>query len=246
MHKEYTRIAENPTVGILVIHGIISSPNHFRDLLGLIPDRFSVHALLLDGHGKTAKDFSNASMKRWEEQVSHAVEELSRNHREIYILAHSLGTLLSAEQATRNEKITGMFWLDSPLRVFVRPVMVPISLRFSLGTVDRTDPLLDSFAQSYSIAPDRNLFHYIGWIPRFLELLSKSRKTRKLIPKINCPTMVFQSGKDELVSMRSCKYFRENPNITLQILPHCGHTYYPPEDLALLKTAFADFLSDKS
>ncbi|MBR6825421.1 MAG: alpha/beta hydrolase [Oscillospiraceae bacterium] len=180
MHREYRRIAEHPTVGILVVHGITSTPNHFRDLLGLIPGRFSVHALLLDGHGKTVKD--------------------------------------------------------------VRPVMVPIALKFSRGKADPTDPLLEGFAQSYSIAPDKNPFHYLGWLPRFLELLFKSRKTRKLIPKINCPTVVFQSQKDELVSMKSCDCFRDNPNITLQILPHSGHCYYPSEDLQLLQSSFTDFL----
>ena len=242
MHSEYRRIAEHPTVGILVVHGITSTPNHFRDLLGLIPVRFSVHALLLDGHGKTVKDFSASSMKKWVEQVSQAVEELSQCHREIYILAHSLGTLLSIEQAIKNEKITRMFLLDSPLHIFVRPVMVPIALKFSRGKADPTDPLLEGFAQSYSIAPDKNPFHYLGWLPRFLELLFKSRKTRKLIPKINCPTVVFQSQKDELVSMKSCDCFRDNPNITLQILPHSGHCYYPSEDLQLLQSSFTDFL----
>lgn len=243
MHKEYKRIIENAPVGVLVIHGITSSPNHFRDLIDLIPDRFSVHALLLDGHGKTVKDFSKTSMKKWETQVSHAVEELSRDHREIYILAHSLGTLLSIEQAVKNKKITRMFLLDSPLRIFVRPVMVPIALRFSRGAVDHDNPILEGFAQSYSIAPDKNPFHYLGWLPRFLELLCKSRKTRKLIPKITCPTIVFQSRKDELVSIRSCKYLRKHPNISVTVLPNSGHCYYPPEDLSHLQKAFIQFLA---
>ena len=243
MHREYKRIAENPTVGILVVHGITSSPNHFRDLLGLIPDRFSVHALLLDGHGKTVKDFSRTSMKKWETQVSHAVEELSRDHREIYILAHSLGTLLSIEQAIKNEKITGMFLLNSPLQIYVKPCMVPIALQFSRGKSDLSDPVINGFAQSYSIAPDKNFFHYIGWLPRFLELLLKSHKIRKFVPQINCPTMVFQSRKDELVSIRSCKYLRKHPNISVTVLPNSGHCYYSPEDLSHLQKAFIQFLA---
>ncbi len=236
-------MVSNASVGILLIHGITSTPNHFRDLVSLIPSDFSVHALLLDGHGKETKDFAKTSMKKWETQVSQAVADMARDHNEIYILAHSLGTLLSIEQALKNEKITRMFLLNSPLRIHVKPRMVPIALRLSRGKVDPTDPVLEGFTQSYSIAPDKNFFHYLGWIPRFLELFSKSRKARKLIPKIKCPTMVFQSRKDELVSIRSCKYFEKHLNISLAVLPNSGHCYYAPEDLTTLQQAFSQFIS---
>lgn len=243
MHREYKRIVDDASAGILLIHGITSTPNHFRDLIDLIPQDLSIHALLLDGHGKNVKDFSKTSMKKWEAQVAQAVEDMARSHQKIYILAHSLGTLLSIEQAVKNPKITGMFLLASPLRIFVKPCMVPMALRFSRGTVPSDDPVAEGFAQSYSIQPDKNVFHYVGWIPRFLELFRKSRKTRKLISQIPCPTTVFQSQKDELVSMRSCKDLKNNPNITLGVLPLSGHCYYSPEDLVILRDSFSQFLS---
>lgn len=241
MHKEYKRIVEGASIGILLIHGIVSSPNHFRGLSDLIPEGISVHALLLEGHGKEVTDFSKASMEEWVTQVARAVEDMGKDHEEIYILAHSMGTLLAIEQAVRNPKITRMFLLASPLQVFVKPIMVPTSLKISYDKVDPDDPAMVATKGSYSIAPDKNLFRYIGWAPRFLELLTKCRKTRKLIKEIKCPTWVFQSGKDELVSMRSCKYLRDNPNISLNVLPDSGHCYYAPDDLKALQEAFTQF-----
>ena len=94
-HKEYKRICDNSSIAILFIHGIVGTPNHFNKFVSLVPDSISVYNLLLDGHGKEVKDFSKTSMKKWELQVTSAVQELSLMHEKIYIVAHSLGTVLA-------------------------------------------------------------------------------------------------------------------------------------------------------
>ncbi|MBR0324808.1 MAG: hypothetical protein IIX11_01590, partial [Selenomonadales bacterium] len=33
---------------VLMLHGILGTPDHFRELLPLVPETWSVHALLLD------------------------------------------------------------------------------------------------------------------------------------------------------------------------------------------------------
>ena len=114
-HKEYVRIRDNATTAILFIHGIVGTPNHFNEFVSLVPESFSVYNLLLDGHGKEVKDFSKTSMKKWETQVTSAVEELSLTHEKIYIVAHSLGTLLAMEQANRSKKVCRLFLLAVPL-----------------------------------------------------------------------------------------------------------------------------------
>ena len=109
MHKEYKRIVANAEKAILFIHGIVGTPNHFKNLLPLIPDDLSVYNILLDGHGKGVKDFSKTAMGKWEAQVAAAVEELAKNHKEVYIVAHSLGCLLAIEQAISDCRITKLF-----------------------------------------------------------------------------------------------------------------------------------------
>ncbi len=108
-HKEYVRICDNSNTAILFIHGIVGKPNHLNEFVSLVPESVSVYNLLLDGHGKEVKDFSKTSMKKWEAQVASVLKELSLTHEKIYIVAHSLGTLLAIEQAIQNQKVYKLF-----------------------------------------------------------------------------------------------------------------------------------------
>ena len=110
-HKEYLKINPTASIAILFIHGIVGTPNHFNPFIPLVPSTVSVYNLLLDGHGKAVKDFSSTSMKKWEEQVERAVIQLSETHKKIYIVAHSMGSLLAIEQALRNSKVSKLFLL---------------------------------------------------------------------------------------------------------------------------------------
>ena len=242
-HKEYIRICDNSTVAVLFIHGILGTPNHFREFVSLVPQTFSVYNLLLDGHGKSVKDFSKTSMKKWEEQVTSIVEELSLTHEKIYIVAHSLGTLLAIEQAVKNKKICRLFLLAVPLGLSVKIKMLINSLKVYFDKISSNDYQALAAKKCYGIAQDKNPFHYIGWIPRFLELFAKIRQTRKLIPLIRINCAVYQSCKDEMVSRRSIKYIRNNPYILVNELNKSGHYYYDKEDFDFLITEFNKVLT---
>jgi esterase/lipase len=81
-HKEYIRHTSGNTA-VLFIHGFLGSPNHFRPFLELVPENFGIYNVLLHGHGRTVKDFSNASMKIWKEQVENIVLQLSEKYDKI-------------------------------------------------------------------------------------------------------------------------------------------------------------------
>ena len=63
MHKEYKRIVNGADSAVLFIHGILGTPNHFKEFIPLVPKEYSVHNLLLDGHGKGVKEFSRKKRK---------------------------------------------------------------------------------------------------------------------------------------------------------------------------------------
>ena len=60
-HAEYLRLFPDADVAVLFVHGILGSPRHFDLFLPVIPPKWSVQCLLLDGHGKGVKDFSKSS-----------------------------------------------------------------------------------------------------------------------------------------------------------------------------------------
>lgn len=241
-HREYKKINSDATTAVLFIHGIVGTPNHFKEMIPLIVQPFSVYNLLLDGHGKGAKEFSGTSMEKWETQVAAAVEELSATHERIYIVAHSLGTLLAIEQAVKNKKICKLFLLAVPLALRLKAKMVGNAAKVYFEKVSENDPEALAAKNSYGIENDKNPFHYIGWIPRFLELFAKIRKTRKLIPLLDTDCRAYQSSKDEMVSRKSEEYLRQNRCISIHALERSGHYYYDQSDWEYLLREFEKML----
>ena len=242
-HKEYVRICDNSNIVILFIHGIVGTPNHFNEFVSLVPESFSVYNLLLDGHGKSVKDFSKTSMKKWEAQVASVIEELSLTHEKIYIVAHSLGTLFAIDQAIKNKKVCKLFLLAVPLRLSIKPKMPINSLKVYFDKIRSDDYEALAAKKCYGIEKDKNPFHYIGWIPRFLELFAKIRRTRQTVNLLNTICLVYQSEKDEMVSSRSAKYFENKPNVLVNKLKKSGHYYYDKEDFDFLITEFKKILN---
>ena len=241
-HNEYKRINDNSNTAVLFIHGIVGTPNHFTEFVSLVPESFSVYNLLLDGHGKEVRDFSRTSMKKWEAQVTSVVEELTLTHEKIYIVAHSLGTLLAIDQAIRNKKICKLFLLAVPLRLSLKPKMASNTLKVYLDKIRPDDYEALAAKKCYGIGKDKNPFHYIGWIPRFLELFTKIRQTRKVVNLLNITCLVYQSGNDEMVSRCSKKFFENKPNILVKELKKSGHYYYDKDDFDLLIISFNKML----
>lgn len=245
-HKEYVRINADSDTVILFVHGILGTPNHFNELISMIPDSISVYNILLDGHGKGVRDFSKTSMKKWELQITDTVEALSATYNEIYIVAHSMGTLLAIEQAFKNRKVSKLFLLAVPLKLSLKFKMLTNSLKVYFDRIHPDDNEALAAKNCYGIEKDKNLFHYIGWIPRFLELFSKIRQTRKTINLIDTPCSVYQSKKDEMVSWRSEKYLKNNPNILVNALENSGHYYYDNNDWDFLLSEFCKMLNTTS
>ena len=128
MHRETIRLVPEADIAVLFIHGICGTPNHFRDVIPLeerIPDNISVYNLLLDGHGGTVSDFAASSGKKWAEKVAAVYETLAKEHKEIYVVGHSMGTLFALRLAAAHpEKVKKLFLLAVPMRPCLKPIMV--------------------------------------------------------------------------------------------------------------------------
>lgn len=242
-HQELKRIIPGAKTALLLIHGIVGTPDHFAAFLPLIPDDYSVYNLLLDGHGKGVRDFSRSSMGKWRTQVSQAVKVLSENHEDILIVGHSMGCLLASELALSTPKIKGLFLLAIPLRLHFRLSMVGISLKVYLNRVSSSDQKALAALRCYGIKPDRNPFHYLGWIPRFLELFRLMKTVRRILPQLQTPCRVYLSAKDELVSLRSKALLEVNKNFSVSVLPDSTHYYYAPKDMEFLLSEFKNFIT---
>ena len=242
-HVEYKRIVNGARVAVLCVHGIMGTPNHFRDLVPLIPDEFSIYNIVIDGHCSSVSDFSHASMEKWEKCVERAVNELLKNHEEIYVLAHSMGTLLTMEQAIKNPKITKLFYLSVPIKVGVKPHLFDTAAKVYFKKIRPSDKYAIAGRECYGITDSKNIFLYLGWVPRFLQLFKKIDYTRKNLDKLTTPCIAFQSSLDEMVSPKSIEILKNESKIRVETLKNSTHFYYDPDDMEFVKNEFISFLS---
>ena len=242
LHEPYIRKVENAQIAVLMIHGIVGSPSHFKDLLPLIPENWSVYNILLDGHGKEVEDFAHTDMDKWKAQVHNQLDAILSTHKKVLIIAHSMGTLFAIREAIRRpESIASLFLLNVPLTPYVPTKTAVNSLSLALGISPKnTTTRAMEAASSVHLTP--KLWKYIGWTPRFLELLQECRAITKILPALKTPTFSFQSRHDELVSMRSCQYLDAHPYITNTILESSGHFAYSKIDTAVLRRKLTDLI----
>lgn len=239
-HKEYIREIPGSDTVVLCIHGILGTPNLFHPLLTQIPEEWSVFNILLDGHGKKVQDFAHSSMAKWKGQVQRTLTYLSVRYSKIIIMAHSMGTLFALQAtAKKNKKIKALFLIDTPMVPFLRPICVGTSLKIIWDCVPADDPLGLAQKDALSIQPDKRLWLYLAWIPRYIELFKEVAATRKCISDIKVPCRVFLSQRDELVSLRSYKYLKGNPYIKVSMLEGATHFYFAEEHNARMQRALA-------
>lgn len=239
-HSPFTRTGTGKHA-VLLIHGIAGSPGHFRDLVPIIPEEFSIYNILLDGHNGTVKDFSGTSMVKWKSQVNATLKNLFSRHEKVVIVAHSMGTLFAILAAIDHpDRIPALFLLSVPTRPWVRLSTMVTALKVAFGKID--DGRTRAMRSDTGIHLTKKLWQYIGWIPRMAELLAECSRVRKIIPTLAVSTQTYQSEVDELVSIRSCADLEGHPYIINTVLLHSGHFAYGQEDTVLLQTRLTELL----
>lgn len=243
-HVEYKRIVDGADKAVLLIHGILSTPNHFRELIPLIPDDYSVYAMVTAGHCGSVRDFSNSSLEQWETSVQGVMDELLKTHKEIYIVGYSMGNLFAIEQAIKEPRVKKLFCIAIPIKVRVRVRIVDIALRVYFNKYREKDVAAIGCKESYGITDSKNVFEYLGWIPRFLDLFKLIKRVRKHLNKLDTPCVAFQSVRDELVSPKSIEILKNESKMRVESLGKSTHFYYEANNKTLLQKEFEIFLSE--
>ncbi|MBQ9832853.1 MAG: alpha/beta fold hydrolase [Clostridia bacterium] len=245
-HCEYIRNQKDSKTAVLLIHGIVGTPDHFRDFIELIPKKWSVHNILLDGHGKGVKEFAASSMEKWKEQVDEHLQMLFAENERVIIVAHSMGTLFAIQAAVKYpQKIKKLFLLAVPLRVHMRLRVLLANMKVALN-MGGNDATVNAMMRDCSVKTvGSRPWDYIGWAPRFTELLKEAKTVRKMIHLLQVPTFSYQSENDDLVSLKSCKYLDSNPNITNTVLCESGHFGYTEKENLVVLEDFQKLMDDE-
>lgn len=243
-HKEYIKEVPNSKTVVLFIHGILGTPRYFNNFLESVPKNISIHNILLDGHGCGVDEFSNTSMDKWKKCVDEKIKELYKKYENIIIVAHSMGTFFAMEASLKYpQKVKALFLLAVPLKIIVKPDASINAMKVIFNKIDN-NPVTESAKIAYGVKADKKIWKYAMWLPRYLELFKESKSSRELVDRITAKTYVFLSLKDELVSVKSYKYFTKNPNIKLTVLKNSRHYYYEDKEKKLLNIRLNELCSE--
>ncbi|MBQ2943094.1 MAG: hypothetical protein IJD93_00110 [Ruminococcus sp.] len=237
--KEYIRDVEGADTAVLFLHGFMSTPNEFLDFLPLVPKEFTLHNILLDGHCKGVLDFAKSSMKKWEAQAEEAFSQLAKTHENIIVVGHSMGSLLALSLTLKHtEKVVLPFLVNTPLtpRCTFKFACNAMRVIFSKVRPDHPDEVAAS--ETYGVTPDKRLWLYLSWIPRFRELFIKAKNTIEQLPLLKSKCIAFQSVHDELVSNRSEEILRQNPNIKTFTFKESTHYLYNEDEKQYMLKVF--------
>lgn len=253
MNKSYQRNDKEKSIykhypgsrqAIIFIHGIIEGPKQFRRLAQIAYEMgYSVNILLLPGHGGNGYAFAKTSYRKWVEYVTKQVRKMKKQYDEILFVGHSMGALLTiCEIAANDHQIIASVLIDPPIKIHIWPRVVAGAIKIGVGDIKPWEGYTRAEYRAISVDKTSGL-GYLGWFIRYCELFVLIRYTKKQIYKIQKPLLLIFAKKDEFVSLKSKRYFKNSSSLIQEvILEDSGHFCYNHDDLVRLEQLFKKFI----
>jgi carboxylesterase len=233
------------SVGCLMLHGFLGSPTSSMPLANYLAERqISMRCPLLPGHGELPNKLYKIPYQAWFDEAEEALAILRRESDEIFLMGHSMGTVLGAYLINKYPDIKGLIMLaplyDVPSRAikvirYIRP-FVPwfYPLRFKRmerlvyerlhdfdPTLDFDDPAVQARLPAMTRVPTSAID----------EMRKVADIGRELWPKIEVPALIFQGGVDIAVKPGNAESIHDvlaTNDKKLRIFPKAGHELMRP------------------
>ncbi|MGD1897893.1 MAG: alpha/beta fold hydrolase [Phormidesmis sp.] len=239
---------------LLLIHGVGSSLEQWRENLTEFAKERPVYALDLLGFGGSQKVSTALSTGLWVEQVADFCETFFR--RPILLIGHSLGALVALQMATTHpdqvsqlimltlpaarQEIGGSAakigavvegWFASPL--LIRPlfqlVRQPWLIRSALRAIAQKPEKVDDDLVNSFVRPtrDRNAARMFCYLVKSRTADTFSPLTRDLIPQLQMPALLLWGKCDRIIPITWGRYVNTlSHHITFVEVEQAGHFFY--------------------
>jgi len=182
-------------IGVLVCHGFTGTTQSMRYLGEQLHGAgYTVIGPRLKGHGVSPAAMARTTAADWIESVDEALAELRKSCSQIYMTGLSMGgTLTLFTAASHADVIKGAIPINAAVQLS-NPDMAGLAFdRNAPATVpgigsDVKDPNTKELA--YAEVP----------VPAVRQIYALMAATHDLLPRIKCPTLVFTSRDDHVVS----------------------------------------------
>ncbi|MFX0122752.1 MAG: alpha/beta hydrolase [Candidatus Hodarchaeota archaeon] len=235
---------EGGEVGVLLAHGFTASPTETLPLGRYLHQRgYTVHGVLLAGHGTNYRELPRLSWQNWYQSVENGFDYLKNHCESVIPIGASLGALLCLflVHQRSESKLTKLCLLSPPFALKSKLIRLIRILKFFRKFLYKGEESLQYFR-------DHNLYSYmyrptasIIQLTRFLEHIHEQTI------RINIPTLIAYGVLDDMISVSAIldakkqKFSPETSVITLE-LPNSGHILTVEPDSEDLFNNIEEFL----
>lgn len=256
---------ENGRVGCLMLHGFMGSPASSLPMAQFLAARgITIHCPLLPGHGHYPDKLYNVAHQDWLVEAEEALYTLRRLCDEIFLIGHSMGTVLGASLIAKYGNIRGIVMItplydvpDYRLRLmkilrYIMPWFYPHKrksmqkllrerVRDFDPTIDLDDPEVQARLPEMTRLPTSGL----------AEMVKVVDMGRKLWPRLDLPVLMFQGGHDPAVKPGTIQQIYDllpSEDKHLQIFAEAGHELMRPFEPvhSLVWQMIYDFIYERS
>ena len=188
--------ARNPSVGVLLVHGLNGSRRDMAQLAHFIAEQgFIAENILLPGHGTRVNDLMRLGWTDWDEAVRKELHALKQRCDLVFIIGHSIGGSLALHRAA-HEEVAGIITMCSPIHMF--PWMRPL---IKLGKY--VLPMVPTIREDVNDPDGRSLYtrDVYRWTALWPvdSLINFLPELRRELPRVTCPALIMGSIHDHVI-----------------------------------------------
>ncbi|TXC81882.1 alpha/beta fold hydrolase [Metabacillus litoralis] len=203
--------------GILLCHGFNGTPQSMQYIGEQLSQYgYTVSIPRLSGHGTHYKEMESSTYETWIMDLEAAYEHLKTNCSNVYIVGQSMGGALTLQLAAKKQHIDGIFLINAAVtEVAYESLKDEESPRFiHEGTPDIKKPSV--FEITYDKVPLKAIH----------QLLFLMEDTKQKIKLVSCPTFIFKSAIDHVVSPRNSDFILHSVSSDIKKQTVLEHSYH--------------------
>lgn len=213
---------EGNAIGVLVSHGFTGTTQSMRFLGETLAREggFTVIGPRLRGHGTDPRDMARATAEDWIRDIEEALETLKARCSTIFITGLSMGgTLTLYTAAMHADVIKGAIPINAAIQLH-NPDMAMVA--YMRGAPEMLPGIGSDIKQpgivelAYPQTPTRAI----------RELYALMHVTHDLLPRVTCPTLIFQSKDDHVVPPPNGPFILEHIGATDKRLIWLENSYH--------------------
>jgi len=238
---------EGESTGILMLHGFSASPLSFKPMARTFNQRgYTVYCVRLTGHGRTVEELDKVEKQAYYKCVDKKLAEFSRKVDKVFVLGHSLGSLLTTYLAA-NHDLDGIILMSAPF--------LPFKAELDLDTLHFATTLIEKVAGKLPRANPRYLVHtdYLQKHGSYSEFSTKGLEViieliadaRDNIEKVDEPILVIQATHDPLADPRGTEFIinkAKSPIKKVMYVDSISHRFYLGDKMPLVVEAVCGFI----